>query len=114
MEEFKVGDRDIKYIHLRRYDPEGNLLPKGGATIAYIIDYDNSADCRKLDYKIARCNYKDVFSRKIGRAIASGRMLKGDYDSLILNKFMTRLEIKQILTNEVAKQNNLFSDYRGN
>lgn len=95
--------KDIKYIHLRRYDPEGNLLPKGGATIAYVLIH------ALLQYKIARCNYKDVFSRKIGRAIASGRMLKGDYDSLIVNKDITRSQIKQILTEEVAKQKNVLN-----
>lgn len=71
----------VKFIHLRyhfkdlrsRNNPYG-IYNKGGVTIAYqIFDFN-----RKIFFAIALCSMKDNFNRKIGRAVASGYLEKGN------------------------------------
>src|SRR3990167_3604624 len=61
----------VKYIHIREYSEEGDLLPKGGATIAYRMYKMDS-----VEFAIARCSKKDPYSKRKGRDIALGRLLK--------------------------------------
>jgi len=93
IERITYGDEEyrIKYIHQRQTRPatweeyekskksknreypiQEVALPKGGVTIAYIgQDYDN-----KIAEGIIECSNKDSYSKKFGRMIATGRLLK--------------------------------------
>lgn len=57
-------DRDFAYVG-------GPLKLKGGCTAAYF-----EAD-GVVTFSVARCNDNENFNRKIGRAVAEGRLLKG-------------------------------------
>lgn len=66
-----------RYIHLREHDGR-HLAPKGGATIAY--------DPADRVAGVAVCSRRDQYNKKLGRAIAEGRMrkamnLKADVDA---------------------------------
>lgn len=63
---------DEQLIHIRRKDKEGKLLSTGGATI--IIKRTNIPHHFVVD--VAQCCEKDVFCRRIGKAIATGRAEK--------------------------------------
>jgi hypothetical protein len=67
---------EIHYVHLRQKQEDGSLDVHGGATIAYIAD-DTTITC-----SLARCNVKDNFCRRVGRAIATGRLHNGLYARL--------------------------------
>lgn len=58
----------IKYIHLRCHNQYGDLLAKGGVTIAYTIDGNI------VNYAFAKCNKHDHFDRRVGRVKAAGRL----------------------------------------
>lgn len=71
----------VKYIHLRVYDEaHGGPLSKGGITFAYDIQGD------QIRYTMSKCNDKDHYNKKIGRAIASGRLAKGIGVTVLLAK----------------------------
>lgn len=60
----------VRYQHHRPTDDKGNLLPKGGTTVASILKDD-------IEIKaISECSAKDTYRKKIGRIIATGRLLK--------------------------------------
>jgi len=59
------------FMHYRKYDRYGQIVCKGGLTLA--IQQEND----KLVVALAQCGKKDHFNRKIGRNIASGRLTAG-------------------------------------
>lgn len=59
--------KQLKYLHLRSEDD-----PNIAVTIGYLYDRTN----KHVDYQVARCSHGDVFCKRIGRAIASGRYAK--------------------------------------
>lgn len=61
----------IKYLHIRRINPETNQIePFGGATLAYT--------CTETDImvQVALCHDNDTFCRQTGRQVAAGRLRK--------------------------------------
>jgi len=64
-----------KFMHLRRFDKKGNLLAKGGKTIAYLVDEQD----RVLGMATAQCHENDVYSKQQGRAKAEGRLKSQKY-----------------------------------
>ena len=58
----------IKFIHLRNVDLDNNILPYGGVTLAYEVSKE------VITYSAAKCNVKDNFCKRIGRAKAEGRL----------------------------------------
>lgn len=60
----------VKYIHLRVYKDEHSTVPeaKGGITFAYDITGDT------INFTTSTCNARDHYNKKIGRAIAGGRL----------------------------------------
>lgn len=85
----KIAIDKIHFLHLRRRDAHGNILPHGGATIAYKVSHetiDEVADSSDpntaiyfLDIGIAKCraspSSSDMFCKRIGRDIATARLL---------------------------------------
>ena len=67
-----MKERNEQLIHIRRYTKDGRLLSTGGATI--IIK--RTDDPHKFVVDVAECSTNDVFCRRIGRAIATGRATK--------------------------------------
>ena len=64
---------EVKYIHLRNFVDEWvQVSNRGGLTIAY-----RYVDANHVNMAIARCNVRDNFCRRIGRAIALGRLEMG-------------------------------------
>jgi hypothetical protein len=59
------------FIHYRRRDNHTGEVtdPRGGATVAFQLTANGTA---KLAY--AFCNDKEVFNRKLGRVISTGRL----------------------------------------
>ena len=66
----------VCFMHFRLLDALGNALPYGGATVAYKVEEDGS-----IVHSASRCRNdeltgkRDNFNRKIGAAIAGGRVL---------------------------------------
>lgn len=105
---------DIRYIHLRRHifpDPlhyDGSvdqpvLDSKGGATIAYI------REGTKLLFCIALCNESDVFNRKIGRAVAAGRLLGGYGTEVEMSETAPRGEVTNFLIGKYYEREEQFN-----
>jgi hypothetical protein len=74
----------IKFFH-KHY---GN---RGGFTVAYFV-YENGT----IEWNYALCNPSDNFSRKIGRSIASGRLVSNriqnhTYHNMNIAEFYTML-----------------------
>ena len=66
---------NTKYIHVRKIDNNGVILPNGGLTIAYVLN----DQFKVVGYAAARCHSKDHYNKQIGRAKASGRLRSGQY-----------------------------------
>lgn len=61
----------MKFVHIRRRDKEGKLLPNGGFTVAYeVVDNEQM----KIKFAVAKCSKLDTYNRKRGAAIAAGRL----------------------------------------
>lgn len=70
----------IKYIHLRYTDPETDQIAnQGGITVAYKSTLhqpkDSSLNDINLEIAFAICSNYDNFNKKIGRNIATNRLL---------------------------------------
>ena len=80
----KIGIDKIYFLHMRMYDANGKMLPHGGSTIAYKVSEDLAEDENTrlyfLDVGISNCKYsdkhKDLFCKRIGRDIATARLLE--------------------------------------
>jgi len=55
-------------MHYRKFDRRGQIMPKGGLTLAI------NQDGNYLTIAMAQCGRKDNFDRKMGRTIAEGRL----------------------------------------
>lgn len=61
-------------VHIRLYDEEGELLPQGGATYAYLLKI---VDGQLIaDVGIAVCSDLDNFNKRIGAMIAVERLAR--------------------------------------
>lgn len=60
---------DVRYIYVRE-GYENDDLPTGPITIAYRFNDEKGV----VEFNTATCGKKDNFSRKVGRAVASGRL----------------------------------------
>ena len=57
----------VEFMHFRPHD---NSIVRGGATVAILPKENN-----KAVIAIAFCGPNDVFNRKVGRAVAEGRLI---------------------------------------
>lgn len=60
----------VRVHHIRRFDKNGQLLPRGGMTIIEI----DTPDGKHYEGK-AKCSTKDAYCKRMGRVIAIGRAL---------------------------------------
>ena len=74
----------INFIHVRIHDEpleEGEddyLCPHGGATIAYTVSQNGVDNNVHVKYAVAECAETDHYVKRIGRDIATSRLLAGD------------------------------------
>ncbi|MGI0012503.1 MAG: hypothetical protein ACREBU_03530 [Nitrososphaera sp.] len=81
--------KDFLFIHIRDHDTAGELLPRGGATIAYKLT--RQSDFFHIEWAIAECmptessEGGDHFVKQIGRDISSARLSAGNrtYENVI-------------------------------
>ncbi len=88
----------VKYIHLRVHKDAFSTYPeaKGGITFAYDITGNT------INFTASKCNAKDHYNKKIGRAIAGGRLACGKgVESLIVDPNRTATET---ILNHFAQQ----------
>ena len=65
-----------KFVHIRKIDEFGTLLPTGGLTVAYsLVPWvgDNEYD---IVFNVAMCSVKDLYCHKTGREVAVERLNK--------------------------------------
>ncbi len=65
----EVKEEEMKFCHVRNFDAEGNVSPKGGTTIAYI-----NAGHGIYRFAVAKCAPEDTYNKKYGRAKAGGKL----------------------------------------
>lgn len=72
----------MKFIHVRVRDDSqvGGLSTKGGFTIGY-KEIGESEDL-VIEWGLAVCSPKDRYEKKLGRDVSTGRLVKGDTDSI--------------------------------
>lgn len=71
-----MRDSGVNFMHFRKLGEDGKPLPYGGMTVAYKVRADGSvivseSKCRND----AETGMRDNFNRKVGAAIAGGRVL---------------------------------------
>lgn len=59
---------DARFLHLRQYNINGELLPKGGITAGWILTN------KKLKIAYSVCSDNDRYNRSIGRNVVLGRI----------------------------------------
>lgn len=59
----------IRFAYKRVVNPQGEIDPRGGLTIAY------EQQGNTINYAIARCHHNDNFNKQQGRVKAAGRLL---------------------------------------
>lgn len=87
-------NESVHYVHIRKdlNTGLGKRIPatKGGATIAYIYDTPN----KRIVFAVAMCSFRDNFCRRIGRAVATGR-LSNNIDTASISYDMIGVENKE-------------------
>lgn len=76
--EFRGKEFVVKYKHERPLDDCGNLVARGGKTVAFIVlNYDEITHkpCMTIEGE-AVCSKHDVYCKSLGRKIALGRLEK--------------------------------------
>ncbi|WEU67356.1 hypothetical protein [Xanthomonas phage JGB6] len=61
-----MSDNQVKFLHLRLFH-EGQVLSRGGRTIAYVENTDGT-----LTFATAACHPRDNYSKRLGRIKAQG------------------------------------------
>jgi hypothetical protein len=75
--EYRGKEYFIKYRHERDIDEDGNPEQRGGKTVAYIVlAWKEDGSILDMMLAEAECSKHDIFSKKLGRTIARGRLLK--------------------------------------
>jgi hypothetical protein len=72
-----VNRLEVKFFYLRTYTNSGEIHNKGGMTIAWQIQEDNSIKVSK-----AICSLEDNFCKAEGRYIANDRLVTGDFETI--------------------------------
>lgn len=62
-------ENEMRFCHIRNYDLNGQVLAKGGTTVAY-INMGNGI----YQFAVAKCHPNDVYNKKQGRAKAGGKL----------------------------------------
>lgn len=87
-----------KFIHIRRSSLLGELSPMGGLTVAY--DFDPEA--RVVAFTTAKCNDREHYNKKVGRAVTEGRLSKygGEKLNVPEGEHVTDIVLTHILGDE--------------
>jgi hypothetical protein len=86
------------FMHYRKFDKLGQLEARGGLTLA--VDMAGN----QLTVALAECGKKDVFSKKMGRQIAEGRLraavASGDTSKLFILELPPETVAKSYIHNQ--------------
>jgi hypothetical protein len=64
----------VSFLHFRHFRHD-KIQPTGGLTIAYrLINFDDVAGVVEIEYNFSECGDKEHYKRRVGAAIASGRL----------------------------------------
>lgn len=63
-----------KFVHIRRVDGDGILLPKGGMTIAYSLVPWSDTSTYDVVFNVSVCSNKDLYDHSVGRMVSSQRL----------------------------------------
>jgi len=70
-------NKEVKFLHFRQNDRNGNISNMGGGTVAYRV-----TDEGLIEYAVSWCSPKDNFNKSYGRAKAAGRLVSERFCSL--------------------------------
>lgn len=87
--------KDHLVFHFRVRDEAGVALPRGGATVVFVPELSR--------FGVSICSDKDVFSRKRGRVIASGRALSKNSFCPFDSESPATIEVVRMLARELAR-----------
>ena len=65
----------VKFLHIRKYDNDGQMRSHGGRTVAYQVDTQGIV----WGYAEAKCHDNDNFVKEQGRVKAAGRLFSERY-----------------------------------
>lgn len=92
----------VKFVHLRQQEAwvdiaDGSVTyhpaPNGGVTIAYVMGADEGQTWQ-IDFATAQCSPRDNYNKKVGRAIARGRLARNpDIPGLWVSDSLSGTEI---------------------
>lgn len=63
--------KNVKFIHCRYRNKDGSIAPRGGLTIAYVVN----ENFKVVGYAASKCNKLDAYRKQLGRQKAAGRLL---------------------------------------
>jgi hypothetical protein len=76
-----IKDR-VKFLHFRFLNEQKNIAPKGGLTVAYMLQYADQdrpttlePRMSAIEFEFAECSQKDHYNKRKGRLISAGRLL---------------------------------------
>lgn len=95
-------------MHYRKFDRMGQILPKGGLTLAI------SQEGSKLSIAMAECGRKDAFNRKLGRTIAEGRLLAQNNKNLVQLELPPETSMKSFVHNQAFVRDRVSKLLAGN
>lgn len=90
------------FMHYRSYDDTQALKPCGGVTVAIRPRQDGS-----IVLAMAKCNDKDVFNKKMGRSIASGRLLAYESGRDMTQNVMELCDVNNTIPIKETVHNNI-------
>ena len=87
-------------MHYRKFDRQGQIMSKGGLTLAIKKEGDS------LFIAQAQCGRKDNFNRKLGRTIAEGRLTRPGTCPIRILQLPPETSVKSFVHNQefVRKQ----------
>jgi hypothetical protein len=63
-----------QYVHVRNWNMDGTLNPKGGATAYFLPDTDDEGHAC-FHWGVAMCSPQDAYNKAVGRTKAKGQTL---------------------------------------
>lgn len=95
----KTGE--IQFCHLRYFGEKGEVLGKGGQTIAYRVSPANEDGVFTIEVAKSICCDKDMFWRKRGREIAAARLGSTVEPTFFGEELVGKIETRHTLNEDI-------------